>query len=108
MVALTTTEQLYTVNRLGQIPGDDPHCVEVVETFGPMTKREAQNKARRIYDATGDFAEIFVAGTEKQVASVMWNGGLFLEFEYDDEGNKLPIDRENNFWSDAEPLPEDN
>jgi hypothetical protein len=100
-------EQLYTVKRLGEAP-DDPNERQAGETYGPMTKRAAQNLARRIYRENGDFAQIFLAGTETPVASVMWGGKLLVEFEYDEEGNKLPIDYETTFWADREALPEDN
>ncbi len=73
----------------------------VTETYGPMTKREAQQKAQAIYAETGDFATIH-DNTGQEVASVKWGGGLYLEYEYTDRGDKLPIDDENCFWSDLE------
>lgn len=94
----------------GEFPGMDGvhEYWEVVQRFGPMTKREAQNRSRAIYAETKDRVNIYRADTGRQVASVAWNGELYLEYEYDSEGNKLPIDDANNFWSDAEPLPGEN
>jgi len=113
---MTTSERRYIVKRLAEIPADDPArqelakwhfapavpCLAEAESYGPMPKREAQRKAQAIFAETGDFASIYDADTGQEVAAVKWGGGLFLAYEYDDMGEKLPIDYENCFWSDVD------